>query len=101
MAGWAAGTQFGGREVSAITASMDQPVVHPMGVGKLVCEPRFAHPSLAHEGDYLPPARTGLIEDPAQMFDLGIASHEPREAPERRGLQASARLPRSRQLEDL
>jgi hypothetical protein len=35
------------------------------------------------------------------MFDLGIAAHEPREALERSGLQKRARLPRSRQLEDL
>ena len=72
-----------------------------MRVGELVGEPRLAHPGLAHEGDHLAPARAGLAEHPAQVLDLGVAADEAREAPERRRLQARARLSRSRQLEDL
>ena len=72
-----------------------------MRVGELVGEPRLAHPGLADDGDHLPAARAGLAQDPAQVLDLGVAAHEAREAAERRGLQARARLARPRQLEDL
>jgi len=72
-----------------------------MRVGELVGEPRLAHPRLAHDGDHLSPARVGLAEDPAQVFDLGVAPDEAREPSEGRGLQARSRHPRPRQLEDL
>jgi len=72
-----------------------------MRAGALVGEPRFAHPRLADNGDHLPLAGRSLAQHPAQVLDLGVAADEAREAPERRGLQARARLARPRQLEDL
>ena len=53
------------------------------------------------DGDDLATARTGLVEDPAQVLNLGVAVHEAGEAPEGRGLQTRPGLAGSRQLEDL
>ena len=62
-----------------------------MRVGELVDEPGLAHSGLAHDGHHLAAARAGLAEHPAQVLDLGIATHETREAAQGRSLQARVR----------
>ena len=72
-----------------------------MRVGKLVGEPRLAHPGLTHDGDHLAVPGARLTQNPTQMLDLGVTPHEACEAAQCRGLKARARLTRSGQLEDL
>jgi hypothetical protein len=79
----------------------DQPVLHPMGVGELVDQPRLAHAGLADDRDHLTPPGAGLAEHSAQVLDFGVAADETGEAPEGRGLQARPRRPRPCQLVDL
>src|SRR4029453_9732092 len=91
----------GGLAVGDRGALEGEPALQTMRVGELVGEPRLAHPGLAHDGDHLPVARTGLTEHPAQVLHLGVAAHEAREPSESGGLQARPGLPSPYQLEDL
>ena len=69
-----------------------------MRVGELVGEPRLAHPGLAHDGGHLAVAGTGLVEDPAQVLDLGVATDEARESATGACLETSPRRAGSRHL---
>jgi hypothetical protein len=68
-------------------------------VDELVEEAGLADADVAHDGDDLPLPAARLVERVPDLLDLGVASHEAREAPRARRLQARAGRGGGHQLE--
>src|SRR5262249_48388099 len=76
------------------------PALGAMGLNEFPTEARLADTGLADHGHDLAMARAGLIEDLAELTELGIAADKPAKAPRRDGRKARPHRGRADQLID-